>query len=169
MGILIPILTGLLLLYAGFQSKKTLYKNVNGEFSLRLNKAYKWVGIICCFIGSLLLNLAFIHWNEEIYLMAPLAILMFFGIGSCILIWYQNYEVLFNENKIKIKNWQGKEKVLKWSEIEDIKFNSTSGYLKLYSKSKKHIIHQHSVGFMDFLKIMELKTKFRKEKLKIPL
>ncbi|WP_010519062.1 hypothetical protein [Croceivirga radicis] len=169
MGIIFPLITGLLLLYADFQSGKKLKKNVHGQFHLRLNKSYKWIGIVCCLIGSFLLNAAISHWNEEIAFFAPFAVLIFFVMGIVILVWYYNYQLVFDDRRIISTNWMRKKRIIEWSDIENIKFNTKSGYLKLYTKLEKIIILQHSTGFIEFLKLMELKTKFRAEELRIPL
>ncbi len=168
MGIILPILTGLLLFYADFQSRKRLRKNVHGQFSLQLNPSYKWVGIVCCLIGSFLLSAAILHWNEEISLIAPIVVIIFFVMGSFMLLWYYNYTLVFDDKKIISTNWRGKKRIINWTEIENIKFKATSGYLKLYFKSENIVVLQHSTGFVEFLRQMESKTKHRAEALKIP-
>ncbi|NAS29990.1 hypothetical protein GTQ40_03305 [Flavobacteriaceae bacterium R38] len=168
MGIILPIITGLFLLYADFQSSKKLKKNVHGQFCLKLNKSYKWVGIICCLIGSFLLNAAIINWNEEIVVLAPIVVSMFFGLGVITLTWYYNYQLVFNGRKIISTNWRRKKRIIEWTDIETIKFNAISGYLKLYTKLEKIIVLQHSTGFIEFLREMESKTRFSTEELKIP-
>ena len=140
MGIILPIITGLLLLYADFQSRKRINKNLHGQFSLKLNGSYKWVGIVCCLIGSFLMNAAISHWNKEIAIMAPIAISIFFGLGVAILIWYYNYSLGFDDKRIISTNWKGKKRIIKWTDVENIKFNATSGYLKLYSKVEKIVV-----------------------------
>jgi len=161
MGILLPILTGLLLLYADYKSRKKLNQNIHGQFSLKLNASYKWVGFACCLIGSFLLNAAISNWNEEIYLMASFAVLMFFGIGILLLIWYYNYELVFDEKRITATNWKQNKKTIHWMEVEKVEFNATLGYLKLYSKNIKMVVFEHSVGFVEFLRNLESKTKFK--------
>lgn len=160
-GLLLPIITVALLLYADFKSRKKLRKDFHGKYQLKLNKSYKWVGFACCLIGSFLLNAAITAGNEEIYAIASVAILMFFVLGILILIWYYNYEVVFDDNKVTLANWKGKKSTFNWIEIENLKFNTSSGYLKVYTKSNKHLVFQHSVGFVEFLKMMESKTRFR--------
>ncbi|MET1259887.1 hypothetical protein ABV409_11105 [Flagellimonas sp. DF-77] len=168
MGMILPILTALLLFYADFQSGKRIPKNVHGQFALKLNRSYKWVGIVCCFTGSFLMNAAIIHWNKEIAVMAPIAISIFFGLGVAILIGYYKYSVVFDDKRIIVTNWIGKKRTIKWTAIENIKFNATSGYLKLYAKVGKIVVLQHSTGFVEFLKRMESNSRFRAEELRIP-
>ncbi len=161
MGILLPIITAALLLYADFKSSKRLRKNIHGKYQLKLNNSYKWVGFACCLIGAFLLNAAISAGNKDIYAIASVAILLFFVLGILTLVWYYNYEVVFDDKKINITNWKGKKNTLSWTEIENMKFNASSGYLKVYTKSGKHLVFQHSVGFVEFLKMMERNTRFR--------
>ena len=169
MEIVAPLITGLFLLYADKQSRKKLGKNIHGEYTLKLNGGYKWLGMICCLIGSFLLNAAISHWNEDIFLMVSLAVSMFLGMGLFALIWYYNYEIVFDDKRIKSTSWKNVKRNISWSEIESIKFNAISGHLLLHTKTAKIMVFQHSRGFAEFLRMMELNTKFRIEELKIPL
>ncbi|WP_318309823.1 hypothetical protein [Flagellimonas crocea] len=168
MELILPTITGLLLFYADLQSGKKLRKNLHGQFSLKLNSSYKWTGTVCCLIASFLLSAAISHWNEDIAAMATIVIFTFYGMGIIILVLYYNYELVFDDRKIISTNWKGKKRIIQWTDIENIKFNKTSGYLKLYSKIEKINVLQHSTGFVEFLRKMELKTTFKTEDLRIP-
>jgi len=155
-------------LYSNYKSNKRIQRNVYNQFSLKLNKSYLWVGIICCLLGSVLMSAAIKHWNKDIYIMSSLTVVFFLGMGIIVLSWYYNYELIFDEKRIIASDWKRKKITTKWSEIENIKFSVISGYLKLYSKNERIVVHQHSIGFVEFLRFMEMKTNYTKEELKIP-
>jgi len=94
--------------------------------------------------------------------------LIFGGLSAPLLMYYYNHELEFDEESIVVKNWKGKVDKIKWSEIENVKFSPMWGYLKLKTKSKKLNLYQHLVGLVEFVKLMEIKTKFTAKELKLP-
>ncbi|WP_442845681.1 hypothetical protein [Leeuwenhoekiella sp. H156] len=161
MGFILPIITAILLGYADLQSKKKLKKNIQGQYLLKLNKSFKWLGIICCFICSVLVSQTLLNWNPEIVILGPLTCLMFLLMGLLLLIPYYRYTVLFDTRKIQVTGALGKTKQIEWTAVEKVSFNSITAYLKLVTPKEKVTINRHTIGFDQFLEYLELHTRFK--------
>ncbi|CAM1358273.1 hypothetical protein [Tenacibaculum xiamenense] len=164
-----PLIMGGLLIYSNLQSQKRIRKNVHGKFFLKLNSIYKWLGFLCCFIASFILGFLITHWNTEIYILGPLTVLLFLGMGVTVLIWYYNFGVVFDQKRITRTNWYNAKSTISWNEIENIKFNIITSNLKIYSRVNSITIPQQTVGFVEFLNLMEEKTGYKAHELKIRL
>ena len=164
-----PLIMGALLIYSDLQSQKRIRKNVHGKFFLKLNSIYKWLGFLCCFIASFILGFLITHWNTEIYILGPLTVFLFLSMGIGVLIWYYNYEVIFDQKRIVVTNWKKRQLTIMWNEIENIKFNVVTSNLKIYSKMISINIPQQTVGFVEFLNLMEERTGYKAHELKIRL
>lgn len=168
MGFILPVITAIILLYAHFQSRKTLRKSLTGHYLHKLNRSFYVIGILCCLIAVFLLNAAIINWNEEIALLAPITVFIFLVMAFVLLMGYYNYRVVFDDRRIQVTTWTGKRRSITWSSIEHIKYHSTLGYVKLVTNQQNTVVYIHTTGFIEFLKYMELKTTFKAEELKIP-
>ena len=163
------ILITAFLAFSKRMSKKRIQKGINEEYQLRLNDSYKWMGYIGAIIGfAISVGLLFTNQKDSIWV-SFFPILIFSIPGTILLMWYFNHQLTFDEKTIRVRNWIGKSKELNWNKIENIKFNSTLGYLQLFSGSDKINIHFHLVGLIAFLRLMENKTNFKATDLKIPL
>ena len=168
-NLLIPLVTAILLYYADLRSRKSLRKNRDGRFVLRLNSLYKWMGFVTMLISSFLIGLAFEYWNEDIQFLAPIAIAMFLIMSIYLLSWYYNYEVVFDESRIRATTWKTRRKTINWNEVVKVRFNPILGSLKLYTNKERLVVLQHSTGFIEFLRMMESKTNYSAAGLKIPV
>jgi len=92
----------------------------------------------------------------------------FGGLGTILIMYYQNHILTYNDNKITVQNWRKQTKEITWEEIENIKFSPLSGYLKIYGLGKKLSIAQHMVGLKGFTNMMEAKTKWNARDLRMP-
>ena len=169
MGFILPFITAIILIYAYFQSRKRLRKDPTGHYYLKLNKSFYVIGIFCCMVAAFLLNAAIINWNEEIALLAPIAIFIFLVMAFVHLMGYYNYRVVFDDRRIQVTTWIGKKHSIMWSSIKHIQYNPTLGYLKLFTDLENTVVYIYTTGFIEFLKHMELKTAFKAEELKIPI
>ena len=168
MGFILPLITAIILFYADFQSRKRLRKDPTGHNYLKLNRSFYVIGILCCMVAAFLLNAAIINWNEEIALLAPIAVFIFLVMAFVLLMGYYNYRVEFDDRRIQVTTRTGKKHSITWSSIKHIKYNPTLGYLKLFTDQENTVVYTHTTGFIEFLKYMELKTAFKSEELKIP-
>ncbi len=155
--------------YMNEGASRKIEKNKNGETELRMNKLYQILGYTCIVMTSIFLVAALYYQDRELYLIGGIILLIFGGLGVSLLMYYRNHRLIFNDQRIIVYNWRGKPKQLNWNEIEQIKFNLISGYLKVTSNATKLIIHQHLVGLKVFLKKMEEKTKWKAEELNLPI
>ncbi len=166
-SILISLITGIVFWYSETKSNKKLKKEITGRYSLKANLVYKVVGIICIIIGVILVNVMILNWNEEIKVIAPIVASMFLISGTLITMFYNNFRVEFDELRIIITNWIGQKKTFYWNEIIKINFVSSIKCLKIKSKTKQTLINQDAIGFISFIEMMELKTDYSRENLKI--
>lgn len=150
-------------------ASQNIRENENGEIELRMNKLYQILGYLCIGITTIFVLAAIYYQDEEMYLIGGIMFLLFGGLGLPILMYYNNHKLRFNDDRILVHNWLGKSNEIKWSEIDSIKFNPFSGYLKINGLNKKLTIHQHLVGLKEFLKRMEEKTKWKVSELKLPI
>ncbi|MGC1633248.1 MAG: hypothetical protein WA749_14155 [Gelidibacter sp.] len=165
-SVLISLITGILIWYSETKSNERQKKEITGRYSLKANLAYKIVGMICI-IGMILVNVMILNWNEEKKIIAPLVSSMFLIPGILIIMFYYNYRVEFNESRIIVTNWKGTKKIFYWNELIKIKFISSIKCLYIKSNSKRTLINQDSIGFINFIEMMELKTDYTTDKLKI--
>lgn len=167
-SVLISLITGILFWYSETKSNERQKKEITGRYLLKANLAYKVVGIISIIIGIILVNVMILNWNEEIKVIAPIVACMFLIPGIFTTMFYYNYRVEFNDSRINVTNWKGTKKTFNWNELIKVNFISSIKCLYIKSNSEKTLINQDSVGFVNFIEMMELKTDYTTEKLKIP-
>lgn len=162
------ILIGAFMAYASSQSTKELSKNIEGKYCLRLNVSYKWIGMVSIVLGIVAFIAGLLSDEEGIFMIVFFVLLIFGGLGIILVMWYQNHQLIFDEETISVKSWKGKTETVKWEAIDNIKFSPIMGYLRIYSKTKKLNIHFHLVGLVGFVRMMEEKTKYTARELKLP-
>lgn len=165
---LIGVAVSFVMLYINKAASKPVAENAEGQRVLEVNKLYLvigWLGIAMG-VGSLLLMV--FMWEPGIEVPAIISTLLFGGSGYMMLLYYRNHKVVFDEERVTVIGWTGKRFSVKWAEINDIKFNSLSGYIKLYGLGEKANIHFQIMGIKSFLDMMEAKTNWRAKDLRIP-
>ncbi|MGB0186376.1 MAG: hypothetical protein ACPF88_05520 [Flavobacteriaceae bacterium] len=167
--IISTIISGILLFYFDYKAKKRIRKNLNGKFVLKVDVTGKWLGIICCLIGVFLLNMMLLYGNKDIYLFASLTTGLFLFLGSITLMWFYNYELIFDNEKLIVTNWLNNKKVVLWKEIKRIKYLKMYRLLKFYTESIEISVTQDSEGFIEIIKMIESKNLEIKNKELIPL
>ncbi len=166
-SVLISLITGIILWYSETKSNERQKKEITGRYSLKANLVYKIVGIICIIIGMILVNVMILNWNEAIMFIAPIVALMFLIPGIVIIMFYYNYRVEFDESRIIVSSWKGVKKTLYWNALIKIKFIRSIKCLYIMSNAKRTLINQDSIGFINFIEMMELKTDYTADNLKI--
>ena len=154
--------------YMNRGTNQEIAKNSNGELELSMNKLYQILGYASIGFASILIAVLF-YQETEMYMVKILIILLFGGLGVACLMYYQNHKLKFNDERIIVQNWRKKIEEIAWDEIDKIKFNRFSGYLKIRGLNKKMSIHQHLVGLKNFTNKMEEKTKWKTSELKLPI
>jgi len=143
-------------------------KNLSGYYELSLPKMYNYIGIISIIIISVFVIGAILIQDKLTIVMAILMVALFGGLGIPCLLAYRNYKLKFNEKSIVISNWKGDMKKLNWKEIEEIKFNPMSGYVKILGNNEVLKINHHLQGWDQFKKEIDTNTKWNTKELKIP-
>jgi len=139
-------------------ASKNISGNHIGEFELRMNRLYQFLGFFCLGIAAITI-FATIYLQEEEILFIVICVLLFFVVlGLPCLLFYNNHKLIFNDERIIVQSWTKKLQKISWREIEEISFNKFSGYLKIKGANKEMAIHQHIVGLKQFTNKMEQRT-----------
>ena len=147
--------------YSEIKSNERLKKEISGRYRLKANLTYKISGIVLIMIGVILINVMILNWNEEIKIIAPITTCLFLIPGIFTVMFYYNYSIEFNELRIITTNWRGVKKTFNWSDLIKVKFFDSLKCLYIKSNSDKTLINQDSVGFINFIEMMELKTDYK--------
>ncbi|MDF2698469.1 MAG: hypothetical protein K0Q49_25 [Haloplasmataceae bacterium] len=140
-------------------------KNEQGYFVLKLGKFQLVVGIGILLVGLGLAVIPFIPGQlsdnpaDNFPIFAFIAICILFGIywtlKAC------NEQVLFNEEKLSVKNALGKVKELKWENVQKIEFKNSNKALFVVTENKKFKV---LIAYESFYTIMVLISElFEKE------
>ena len=83
--------------------------------------------------------------------------------------WFYNYELIFDDEKLIVTNWLNNKKVVLWKEIKRIKYLKMYRILKFYTESIEISVTQDSEGFIEIIKMIESKNMEIKNKELMPL
>ncbi len=168
---LITFVVTLSLTYLTKLTGKKVTADLNGKIELRMNKLYVIVGLISMIMGiGFALVFAFIGEFDRGSIIGLVIMLVFgLGLGLPCLIYYQNHRILFDNQSIQATDGLNKTEKIKWDDIKSIRFNHFSGKLTIKDTSKIIKLHQHLVGLSTFMKMLEERTKWTAEELKIPI
>jgi hypothetical protein len=169
---LITFVVSLTLYFLNKGAKDKVVQNENGEFRLKMHKLYLLVGYFCCALGILLFSLLFLINNIKVGALIPIIFMsiMFGGLGFACVLWGKNHYIIFDENQIIVSNVYGKINKILWTEIVSIEFSNTSGLITIKNADGIKIkIQMHLLGLIEFLNIMESKTRWTIKELKLPI
>lgn len=165
----IGLVVSFMMSYMNKGASQKIEENENGEIELQMNKLYQIIAYISIAIAIVFIIAAVYYQDNEIYLVSGLMLLLFGGLGVLVLMYYRNHKLKFGEERLVVQNWKGQKTELKWTEINHVKFNPFSGYLKINSLTKSLTIHQHLIGLRSFIEKMEEKTKWKAAELNLPI
>lgn len=160
-SILFNIITAGLLWYSEVKSNERLKKEISGRYRIKANFTYKISGFLLIIVGILLINVMILNWNDEIKIIAPVTACFFLIPGIFITMFYYNFSIEFNDVRIIITNWRGSKKAFKWDELIKVKFIRSLNYLYLKTKNDKILINKDSVGFVNLIEMIVLKTNYK--------
>ena len=166
-AILTSLITGIVLWYSEIQSNKRQKKNISGKYVLRASVIYKITGIVTTIIGLTFTNLMILNWNDDIQIIAPLVSGMFLIPGIAITMFYYNYRVEFDDTRITVTNWKATKKTFHWHQLSKVRYLGSLKCLYLKSSTHSTYINQDSVGFINFMEMLESQTNYTAETLKI--
>jgi hypothetical protein len=163
-------ITGLFFAYLNKKAKSAVAPLEEDYFELRLHKLYWYMGVVSIVLGVMAFVLVMITSEEKNgWIFGLLLFSIFVGLGIPSATWYANHRFNFDAKKLVVTNVYGNKTIMKWSEIESIRFNAMAGTLVFTDKNKQKIkAHQHLVGFETILIMMESTTKWRRKDLKLP-
>ena len=157
-GVAISFAISMIINFRKKRASQEVGDNVKDEIELKIGKFYQIVGyhgIVMAFIFPIG---ALFYQETEMYIMGVTLFLLFGGLGLLLVMYYRNHRLRFDDHKIIVHSWRNKIEEITWQEIEEIKFNQTSGYLKIMGINKKLLIHKDLVGLHEFIQKMEEKT-----------
>ena len=169
---LIGIAVSLALLFLTKSTDQNVSVDADGFYNLRMNKFYGIIGVVAILIGVLfgiLMPLREERIDSGLIFGIVLMLVIFCGTGIPCLMYYRNHRVSFDNKSIKVINVYGNRKEIQWSDISDIKFRALSGLLVIYTSNESVKLHQHLVGLGKFMGVLETKTKWTREELRIPI
>ena len=82
--------------------------------------------------------------------------LCFGGVNTFLL--FKRHKIIYNNESIKQTSWLGRKVEIKWEEIIKISFSPLASSLKVQSRNKKILIHEHIKGYKTLLNLIENKT-----------
>jgi hypothetical protein len=174
-NILSSVLTALsIAVVLGYLSRATHKKvagDIGGRYLLRMHKFYFISGIAALLLAAVFVAAPFVTRSDDavFYLLAFLMLLLCGGLGLLSLLYYKRHYVLFDETGFEVCNIRGTVKTATWEEIQEARFNSNSGLLTLTIYAGSRIkVHYHLVGFPQFVALLEQKTNWTSEQLRLP-
>jgi hypothetical protein len=167
--VVIGVVITMFLKYSKKKSNKNVEIDQSGFFILKINKLYKIIGSISTGF-AVVLSIVSIYLNSRQGYIVLLTMSFLLGwLGIFILMFYYNHKFEFNDVNMRVINIYGRTKTMSWNDVKEIKFEPLKGYIYLYSEKEKLKIHQHLVGLIEFVKIMEKNTNYTAKELKLPL
>ena len=155
---IVPVVIGLALLKR--EMSKKVEPNSDGSFELRVTRLYLIIGVFCTTLFLIpffwMLLSPELPGEDRIY---SLFFLFFSLLGVYLIVLYRNYRLYFDNENIVVTNLFGKNKSLKWSEIEQVKYNHFTGYLTLSSAKYRIKVLQNLKGFAAFTNALETHAK----------
>ena len=166
--VIIGVVVSFALMVLNRSGSKQVEPLKDGSFELRVHPLYNIVSILGMLMGIIFIIGGIYFRDENLFIMAIFG-LIFFLIGIWGFLFYKRYRLKFNENHVSATDFLGKTKSIQWEEITNIRFNKWLGYLYVLNENEKLTIHQHTVGLKQFLTMMEQKTEWNVQDLRIPI
>jgi hypothetical protein len=108
--------------------------------------------------------------DSGLVIMIVLMLGMFWDMGIPMVLWFKNHRLKFNQTDIEVINVYGQRNSIAWKEINSISFNHFSGFITITDpKGTRLKAHQHLVGLSVFTNMMEAKTLWTVEELRLPI
>jgi H+/Cl- antiporter ClcA len=149
---------------------KKLQINERGLYELRMPKFYLILGCFCTMLSLAFVGAMFFSDSSKKFdfILFSLVFGMFAGFGIWSILLYKNHKVLFDETYIEVFNAAGKSKTTRWVDFSVAKFTYNTGMLALKDHNQQKLsINQHLIGLGGFMQMMEAKTAWSAESLKM--
>ncbi|KAB1159390.1 hypothetical protein F7018_03500 [Tenacibaculum aiptasiae] len=149
-------------------SKKKPRKDESGNLILQLPKLYPIIGVFVITGGVALLIFAFFFAKENDQILAIISSIVSFIVG--LLLFAKGYISYIKITDLAIieKTLFGKQKEIRWTEIQDLSFGKQSLEMKIISADKNIKAHMHLVGFDELVSTLEKKTGKTRAQIGIP-
>lgn len=139
------------------------------KVELRMNKVYKILAILIAVLAvAAIFVTIFLKATDHLLEIAIIAT-MVYGVGLLCMKFYTNHKVILDDQKIEVSNWLGKTKGIEWTQIEQIKFNSLSGYIIVKNSATVLKIHYHIAALTLLGQYIEKNTNWKVKELKLPI
>lgn len=146
-------------------SKKNAKNDGHGNIILQLPKFYWILGAFALIIGLFLLVIAIFYVGND-----DRNIVLAMSLGAILLgalLFAKGYisNIKISEESIVETSLLGKEKEIKWTEIESVSFGKVSLELKIKSNKKAIKAHVHLIGFPQLIEVVEAKTGITRQQM----
>lgn len=166
--IVVAVVT-LALSYLGKMARKPVQPSKSGQFVLRLNKMYLYVGWLGAIIGLVCMIGVLFSDDDAKLLLVVLFFVIFIPTSGVCMLWYKNHITVFDQETLTVQNWLGKSKTVQWKDIQYVKFKPLSGYIRLQDDlGRKVNIHMHISGLSNLLDAIEQQTPFKRNDIGLP-
>ncbi len=162
------VLYHLVMAYVLGTSNKVVQPDASGKIRLRLHKVYYWIGCFSIAFGAIPTTLFLVDGDFTGEWWVLLVFLGFGALGWICIMWYNNHQVCFDEDKMEVTNWRGEKRIMYWHQIKKAKFQSVQSYIVFDDTINTVKVNTYLMGIAAFLAKMEQKTKWTAKKLKIP-
>ena len=141
----------------------------DGEMiTLIINKFYLYFAYLGFGLALLFIVFFILESDSTTLPIFAIMIALFGGIGAFFFLLYKFHFVQFDDKTIRVQDWRKRIVEIYWSDIQDLKFNLFSGYIKLSGPHQTVNLHQHLVGIKSFVDQLEKQTKWTAKELKLP-
>lgn len=159
------VVIAIIMYFLNTVSKAKPIQTMEGDEVFKLPLFYGILGIIAFAAGLWILIYGLINYNPEEFLWMLISCVFIGGLGGLLILQQWVSKVILTENEIIKVTMSGKNKILAWGEITEIKFNAFSSELKVKSKNTSIKCHMHLVGFPSLVEKLEMKTGITKKQM----
>ncbi len=141
----------------------------DGEMvTLVMNKYYRYFAYLGIGLAFLFIVLFALESDSTTLPIFAFMTALFGGIGAFFFLLYKFHFVQFDDKTIRVQDWRKQSVEIYWADIQDLKFNLFTGYIKLSGLHQTLKLHQHLVGIKSFVDQLEKQTKWTSKDLKMP-
>ncbi|WP_155832909.1 hypothetical protein [Hymenobacter swuensis] len=160
---LISAVVLIMLYFLNKASGKRVEPYEQGRYSLYMSRIYQCIGLLGIGMSIVVLFMPVLaeEYTAEIFVATGVLFLLTMGLSLPCFLWYKNHRLQFDSSEVISRNFKGKEQIIKWEDVAQVRFSALSGLLTLIDKRGNTAkAHQHLVGFSTF--VHELKSQKNK-------
>ena len=156
-GLIAVAVMGLLAFFLELAKKAPNTITKEGELELRFHPVIIWSGFLAAMAGCLMpIVVAFFHPPKSTGdFFAILIMMLMFGWGGGYFFVKRRARVLVSEEGIKATYAFGRDREMRWEDVQKVTYSNMSGHYILRSATEKIGVFGYSVGIRDFAAILQ--------------